>query len=874
LAILQIGRGRAEEVHSRGKAITRFRSDLSVNKNAAAALKEIGSPQLKELIVLNSTTDAPEVPVGCPPGCPPLIAENIPAELRERPQWVAWCYEVRKGRQTKVPVMPSGGGRAKSNDPSTWGTFDAALTCCQRHGHPGIGFVFAADDDFFGIDLDACRNPCSGLLTPWAQEIVTSINSDTEASPSGTGVKIVGRGRLPADSRHVKKLSGVPTFGDKSPEIAVYDEGRFWCMTGQMLPGTPTCCEPRQEQLDALLAKLFPPKASSNGHAHSNGRAAGNWFDKLLADCAAVAEGQRSERDFALCAAAVRHGFTADEIWNRVANVGKFAEGGREYFDRTWKAAAEDVANDPPKRSGRFGTGSSSGSDTRPTIEVTPDEYLVNDAAVAALKFDDSIFERGALVTVVAHDGGEQQGIHRPAGAPKIMALTKAGVRERLTKVAKFTKRKWTKSGEVFEHIHPPDFCPDAVIVRGYWPGIRQLSGVVTSPVLRPDGTILDAAGFDSQTGLLYQPSNLVINVPSNPTAKQITAAADALWEVYVDFPFFKFEHKSTAVAFVLAPLARHAYPGPTPFFLVDSNTRGAGKGKLLTASARISIGRDLAVMTNPENDAEARKKITSIAIAGDAIMQVDNIGEKGLGGPALDSALTGTTWTDRLLGTNKQIEMPLFTIWCGSGNNVAIKAEPARRIAPIRLNSPLENPEERSGFRHPDLIAWVTAERARLLSAALTILRGYCAAGRPSQGLPAWGSFEGWSDLVRQAIVWAGMADPGLAREELRIRSDTEATALAGLIEEWPSIDVDQMGVTAAEALQELEKHPDDYQELRSAILEICPGPNGRLPDSRALGNKLRHCRGRVIGGKFFDSRIHRKTSKWFIASNANNAS
>jgi hypothetical protein len=120
------------------------------------------------------------------------------------------------------------------------------------------------------------------------------------------------------------------------PLVAIYDNGRFWCMTGQMLPGTPTCCEPRQKQLDALLEKLFPPRASSNGRAHSNGKAAGNWFNKLLAYCAVAAEGQRSERDFALCAAAVRHGFTADEIWSRVANVGKFAEGGREYFDRTW----------------------------------------------------------------------------------------------------------------------------------------------------------------------------------------------------------------------------------------------------------------------------------------------------------------------------------------------------------------------------------------------------------------------------------------------------------------------------------------------------------------------------------------------------------
>ena len=311
---------------------------------------EIGTPQLKELIVVNSTTDAPVVPVGCPPGCPPVIAENIPAELRERPQWVAWRYEVRKGKPTKVPIKPSSGGKAKSNDSSTWDTFDAALACCQLHGHPGIGFVFSSDDDFFGVDLDACRNPCSGLLTPWAQEIVTNIGSYTEVSPSATGVKIVGRGRLPADSRHVKKLADVPKFGDKSPEIAIYDTGRFWCMTGQMFPGTPTCCEPRQPQLDALLVRLFPSSVGRNRRAHSNGRMVGGWFDRLLAACANAPEGQRSERDFALCIAAVRHGCDGEATWERVCNTGKFAERGRRYFDLTWRSATEAAANDPPRR--------------------------------------------------------------------------------------------------------------------------------------------------------------------------------------------------------------------------------------------------------------------------------------------------------------------------------------------------------------------------------------------------------------------------------------------------------------------------------------------------------------------------------------------
>ena len=177
----------------------------------------------------------------------PLITSRVIGQFRHRVRRPSSgtsppnCASVRSGfhgatscekesQQKSQLIRPTTG--ARTDDPSTWGTFDAALACHQRQGHPGIGFVFSNDDDFFGIDLDACRNPSSCLLTPWAQEIVTTIHSYTEVSPSGTGVKIVARGQMPANSRHVKKLSGVPTFGEKAPEIAIYDSGRFWCLTG------------------------------------------------------------------------------------------------------------------------------------------------------------------------------------------------------------------------------------------------------------------------------------------------------------------------------------------------------------------------------------------------------------------------------------------------------------------------------------------------------------------------------------------------------------------------------------------------------------------------------------------------------------------
>jgi len=117
------------------------------------------------------------------------------------PQWVGWRYEVRHRKRTKIPKDPNTGRNAKSDDAATWSTFDAARAACQRHRWDGVGYVFSALDPFAGVDLDKCRDPATGLLEPWAIEIVETLDSYTEVSPSETGLKIfIGRCLTGVDS--------------------------------------------------------------------------------------------------------------------------------------------------------------------------------------------------------------------------------------------------------------------------------------------------------------------------------------------------------------------------------------------------------------------------------------------------------------------------------------------------------------------------------------------------------------------------------------------------------------------------------------------------------------------------------------------------
>jgi len=115
--------------------------------------------------------------------------QHVPAALRARPNWVNWRYETRDGKKTKVPINPHSGYRAKTNDPSTWTDYEAAVEAVAKYGLDGVGYVFSEDDSFIGIDIDDCRDPETGVIAPWALEIIDAVPTYWEVSPSGTGVK-------------------------------------------------------------------------------------------------------------------------------------------------------------------------------------------------------------------------------------------------------------------------------------------------------------------------------------------------------------------------------------------------------------------------------------------------------------------------------------------------------------------------------------------------------------------------------------------------------------------------------------------------------------------------------------------------------------
>lgn len=171
--------------------------------------------------------------------------DAVPAELRDRPQWVAWRYEPRGDKRTKVPVNPATNRNASATDPATWGTFDTALTALDWYPVNGIGFVLSADDPYFMVDLDDAFD--IDMLHPWASEIIDRFpDCYCEVSPSGQGIRIIGHGALPSG-------------GNRRGQIELYDRARFSTITGAVYDGMATIGPDCTEALTAFHAALFAP---------------------------------------------------------------------------------------------------------------------------------------------------------------------------------------------------------------------------------------------------------------------------------------------------------------------------------------------------------------------------------------------------------------------------------------------------------------------------------------------------------------------------------------------------------------------------------------------------------------------------------------
>lgn len=722
--------------------------------------------------------------------------DNFPEELKILPQWVCWKKKPKPNGYGfhKLPLNAKTGEAAKVNEPTTWVDYHAAVEAYQNGLGDGISFALTEEDPYCGIELDHCREPRTGHIEPWAAEIVERCDSYTEATPSEDGVRIWMKGQL------------LGTGGNNGNGFEIYDRGRFFAVTGEHIGGTPTTIEPRQDVINELYAKYFlaklrkkPGESGKAPHFSDTERAV------ILAELkAALPYIPAFDHDPWLHVGMGIHRVDASndgfDLWV------SWSKSCPEKFDlddcvKRWRSFHNDGGITPKtifalaiengwRNTGEqrsYPNGAATGENRElPEIKITTDMTEVVNAterAMLDLPGDPQVFQHSRKLCFIGHGAPSPQWLLRDPDAPVIILAAPTPLRELANRAAKFLK--YDKREKKWNPTLPPEWAIDTLYTRLSWK-FPLLEAIITAPTIRADGKIIARPGYNTETGLFLDTHGIEFPaVKEQANIDDARAALRRLEEPFADFPFASAHHRSAAIAGALTVTSRACVQGCVPLFPSRSHTPGSGKGLLVDVIATIGTGRYALRWPQVEDPEEERKRLLTIAIAGDQCVHIDNV-TKPLGSAPLDSAITSREVSDRLLGKNQSSTVPLRSVFFASGNNMGFTGDMARRVVPIDLDPKREKPEERSDFRHAPLLPWVKENRPRLVVDALTILKAYFNVGCPKQGVSQFGSFEEWSDLIRQALIWAGWPDPCEGRKNIEAESDSSYETHAVLLQCW----------------------------------------------------------------------------------------
>jgi hypothetical protein len=816
----------------------------------------------------------------------------IPAELRGRKQWVVWKWSWKehktdpaKSKWDKPPVDPESGKPLSHTDSSVWMEFAEAVRVFEATPWlDGIGFEVTDDDPLCGVDLDDCIDE-HGTIADWAMAIVRRLNSYTERTPSGCGLRIWLKGKLPPGRRRKGK-------------VEFYEAGRYFTVTGWHLPATPATVEDRPAELLELHAEVFPPAQANR--RRSTGKRPSPSDEEIIAEIRRTPKGDRlwrgdtggnggddSAADLALCnllafygadSAAIERIFPQSGLyrdkWDRAdyreRTISRALDDCTERFDWTRRKgtkASTDASGAGGSGNGRVGPEPSANGDDRPRILV--ESKNAGDslgkwvgAALDALEQSNrppTLFQRAGLLSRLRRADAD--------GPIGIEPLSLDALRGVLDRAAYWAEPRVDKKGGQYRKWGPPrmEIVKDFAALPDWNPEIiPHLEAVAESPRFLPDGRLILEPGYHREARFYYNPPPALhgLTIPLQPSDADVANALSLIFsDLLVDFPFCDQASKANALAALILPFVRRMIDGPTPLHAFEAATEGTGKGKLAKACAYPSTGYELNSSPQKENEAEWRKAITTALMSGRSHIFFDNMynplgwdnAPLPIDSASLASALTQPVWTDRILGGNTETAIPIRCVWMASGNNVEWSRELTRRKVPIRLVANVENPSERKpeDFTHYPLEDWMASNRVALLRAGLILCQHWIAEGRPD-GKQVMGSYEHYARVMGGILGAAGVAG-FLANRGGEKGKNRESIRWPALIAAWHK-DYGSLATSTGQLYDLIFGEPTKGghvggdPELQIAFADIL-GDGKELSQKQRLGNALAKQEDRVWG-------------------------
>ena len=642
-------------------------------------------------------------------------------------------------------------------------------------------------------------------------------------------------------------------MADHPPAIEVHLGNRYFAVTGDAIDDSPT--EFRHVSADVLFDLLtvvgprFSASADASGSADAR-KPRGKKRDMFGNDRSRSAQAFRKGRDLRrggatyeeMVAGLHAHAETAD--WARE----KGEPSGQREFRRIWDKAEVKAA----------------------VIRVVAGDLhnTTTEAETALIGSGLPIFQRGeALTQPVTREVPASRG--RMTLAAGLGELNPYSMVDHMCATAEW--ERFDGRAEEWVRINPPMQVAQTLLSRhGRW-RFPVVAGIITTPTLRPDGSLLTEPGYDGPTRLYHvaDPALRLHPAVHRPTRAAAEAALAALEGLLAEFPFVRMQladgtelevAKAVALSGCITPVVRGAMP-VAPLHAYNAHAPGSGKSYLVDVASMIASARPCPVITAAPDEAETEKRLVGLLLAGFPIVSLDNCNGE-LGGDLLCQAVERPLLRIRRLGTSDISELESTVTVFATGNNLRVRGDMVRRSLIAEMDPEMERPELRT-FR-ADPVQAIQADRGCFVSAALIIVRAYIAAGSPGK-LPPVASFDAWSDLVRSALVWLGCADPVLSMEKAR-EDDPELGELREMVAAWSNA-IGSDAVTCRAAINVAtskgpamngDGDPDHYGSAEARFPDLADlltrvaSFRGNV-DATRLGRWLLSREGRVVGRRRF---------------------
>lgn len=490
----------------------------------------------------------------------------------------------------------------------------------------------------------------------------------------------------------------------------------------------------------------------------------------------------------------------------------------------------------------------------KPTIRVIKGEiHRIVDVAELELANSKQYYQRGGLIVSVVTDPNTKE--------TRVQDISQPALVRALASVA--TWEQYDARLKDMIRIDPPARHVAILYDSNSYRHLPGLKGLVRQPYLRPDNSLMMVAGFDSSTGMFGVFDAKEYSIPEKLSRGEIEHALWVLTDLLSEFSFASEVDRSAALAAILTATIRASLVN-APMFHIKAHSVGSGKSylcELITAFATPQRGTPT---TFPADDEECSKLLLAELLRGPAVIEFDNLTSDILPHKSLCTAMTSEFMSGRILGVSKTATVSTRTLFLSSGNNVGPVKDMTRRCITINLNPEVEIPATRE-FTRPNLVSEVLENREYYVSAALTVLLGWVANGRPMSECKPLASYSAWSDVCRQCVLWLGFPDPASSVFET-ISQDPDRELLGRLLIAWQKV----FGKEAAmvrDALNKLVFNIPETIELNEVLRDIAE-EHGVI-NRRKLGWWIKRHMGQIVDGlRFVKWEGNSSSEKWRVES------